>query len=103
MNIGKILSLITGNRYHFKVKVKYTPDTSNSDVNATQVSTINMADRSCINDDRLIKQLLAPGMMAKVPRNLLTSGVIEVSEVYYLGWFKPTPLKVSQHLVRGSK
>ncbi|WP_027854683.1 hypothetical protein [Marinobacterium litorale] len=83
------LSKITGRQHHFKIELRYTPDNSNGQVNITNTFNIWMPDRAAIADDRKIKKDCSKHMIDAIPRHLKRNGKLEITRVYYLGWFKP--------------
>lgn len=84
-----LLSKVTGRQHHFKVLITYYPNPGQGQPSIDRRVNIWMPDRSLIGNDRAIKKVIAPGLVAELPRHLRTNGEVIVREAYYLGWFKP--------------
>lgn len=84
-----LLSKITGRQHHFKVVLKYFPDQTMAHTFVERRLNVWVADRRNIANDRMIRKEIGPEMVSQVPKHLKRNGKLEVSEVYYLGWFRP--------------
>lgn len=84
-----LLSKLTGRHHHFKILLTYRPEKGQERPFVSRRVTIWLQDRSAIADDRQVKKAVAENMISQIPRHLKRNGTLEVSEVYYLGWFKP--------------
>lgn len=84
-----LLSKISGRQHHFKVVLTYRPEKGKDSPYVRKMTNIWMEDRSLIADDRRIKKAIAESFLRAIPRYLKRNGTLELSEVYYLGWFKP--------------
>ena len=92
-----LLSKITGRQHHFKVVLKYFPDQTMAHTFVERRLNVWVADRRNIANDRMIRKEIGPEMVSQVPKHLKRNGKLEVSEVYYLGWFRPlTEAKAKQ-------
>lgn len=92
MNFAELRSLFSGKQHYFKVKLTFYPDPSSSGKYVSRISTIGLSDRADAANDRIIKKTLVNNM---VTNYLKTYGkpsdaksFLEVSEIYYLGYFK---------------
>lgn len=84
-----LLSKLTRRRHHFKILLTYRPEKGQERPFVSQLETVWMQDRSAIADDRQVKKAVSGNLFSQIPRHLKRNGTLEVSEVYYLGWFKP--------------
>lgn len=85
---NELVYKITGRKHHFKVKVTYTPDPKNGSTFVGHVFNLETIDVSEIINDRMIKKLVADEIIGFTPKYLRKNGIMQVAEVYYLGWFK---------------
>lgn len=88
-----ILGRITGRQHHFKILLTYRPEKDQERPFVQRRLNVWMQDRSLIADDREVKKSVAENMFKAIPRHLKRNGTLEVSEVYYLGWFRPVERK----------
>ncbi|MCK2149465.1 hypothetical protein MYE70_10345 [Marinobacter alexandrii] len=94
-----ILSRITGRQHHFKILLTYRPIANKERPFVTTRLNVWLQDRSLIADDRKVKKAVAETMLKDIPKQLKRNGTLEVSEVYYLGWFKPLDNKPQKSLI----
>lgn len=84
-----LLSKITGRQHHFKIVLTYRPDKGQAFPYIQRRLNVWMPDRSAIGNDRQVKKAICQPMIDSIPRHMKRNGSLEVSEVYYLGWFRP--------------
>jgi len=83
----KLLSLITGRRYHYLVRFRYRPNRGSDSQYADQVMTIWIDDQRLINDQRTIKQTC--WSIKELPLWMRKNGTLQIEQINYLGWFRP--------------
>jgi hypothetical protein len=71
------------------VVLAYRPEKGKDSPCVRNMTNIWMEDRSLIADDRRIKKAIGESFLRTIPRHLKRNGTLELSEVYYLGWFRP--------------
>lgn len=84
-----ILSKLTGRQHHFKILLTYRPDRGQERPFIERRMNVWMPDRSAIANDRNVKKAVCQHMIDSIPRHMRRNGTLELTEVYYLGWFKP--------------
>jgi hypothetical protein len=83
----KLLSLITGRRYHYLVRFRYRPNRGSDSHYADQVMTICIDDQRLIIDQRTLKQTFCS--IGKLPLWMGKNGTLQIEQINYLGWFRP--------------
>lgn len=77
-----------GMAFHFKLVLRYTPDSNNGQTHTTKIVNVNFGKRSSIMNESAIIENQRPVILASVPPNFSRDGALEIVEIYYLGWFR---------------
>ena len=89
MTLEKLLSHLTGRRFHYQVEVTYYPHPGNMDVYAVRRITVWGDDRSGMFAGRTIRKVIGDSFVKTLPRTILQNGQLNITNISYLGWFKP--------------
>lgn len=87
--IDRWISRITGKQHHFNIHIRFTPDRKRGDACVERITTVWMAERKNIIDERSIRKQVGPSMVSGTPRHMLNNGGIDIYGAYYLRRFKP--------------
>lgn len=87
MSLRKLISNITGCRYHYRVELKYRDRLRR--VIASCTMTINLTHPRFIEDFRQIKKVIASDLLREIPKRALCNGELIVEPICYMGYFKP--------------
>lgn len=89
--IDKLLSKLTGRRHHYVITVRYTPDKNYPDQCHSKTVTAVHPRKNIAYDKEYIKTMVSAVRVAAgffpYPR---AGERIEILEVHYIGWFKPS-------------
>ena len=90
MTFEKLLSRLTGRQFHYRVEVAYYPYPGNMHVYAVRRAIVWGDDRSEMFAGRTIRKAIGDAFVKNLPRTMLQNGQLNITNISYLGWFKPS-------------